>query len=786
MPDLQYTVDIDTRGASTSINNLRRTIVGVGASLAAAFGTKEIVQIAARFEDLRTTLGFLFGDVKTGAAAFDQIKKFATESIFTVEDLTASVIKLKAAGLDPSIEQLKLFADVASVSADSVGALQAITDLFARTTGGGLGLEDLNRLADRGVPVFAILKDKLNLARLEVGKFGQTSEGAAIILEALTEGLRESFSGSSAARANNLSQAFSNLEDAIANTADAIGQAGLTQTIGDAVRSFTEFLEKNRAVILVISEGLIKALVFLGENLKYIGILMVGVFSAAAAGRIIAIVGAVVSFTKALRAAATAGAILQGVTGVGLVKLAAGLAGSAAAIATINKLSGDAQSSIDEVDKKLEEFKNKAEEPLSLPDAPTGGGTGNFEERLQNLKDKQEEVTKSAINYFQRYKDGVADMKLAIEQEEELLGMTESQANVQRELNRFTKEYFDTIRPLQEQLTQLKLKDTEASKTQAAEIEKQIGQITELYEASKAGLEDTLRAREKTREEQERALELEDALNKRIEYRRDLFDTLNDKIRESKNDLEKINMNPFEVQLKELNEAIDDDLIKAINKVKRQWEDGLITTDEYLAEIKVLEAEATKAFEVISSNAKKQREIQRSFEYGWRKAFESYEDDATNAAKAAERIFQKTTKGMEDTIVNFAKTGKFEFKSFVNSILEDLLRSQVQQIIARTFGTFGSGGGSNIFSQFGKFLGFANGGIIPTNSPVMVGEKGPELLLGASGNRVIPNSQLGMGGNVTYNINAVDAMSFKQMVAQDPGFIHAVAMQGGRATPGRR
>jgi hypothetical protein len=47
----------------------------------------------------------------------------------------------------------------------------------------------------------------------------------------------------------------------------------------------------------------------------------------------------------------------------------------------------------------------------------------------------------------------------------------------------------------------------------------------------------------------------------------------------------------------------------------------------------------------------------------------------------------------------------------------------------------------------------------------------------------------GMGGvtNVTYNISAVDAISFQQLVARDPSFIHAVAMQGARGMPlGRR
>jgi hypothetical protein len=36
------------------------------------------------------------------------------------------------------------------------------------------------------------------------------------------------------------------------------------------------------------------------------------------------------------------------------------------------------------------------------------------------------------------------------------------------------------------------------------------------------------------------------------------------------------------------------------------------------------------------------------------------------------------------------------------------------------------------------------------------------------------------GGNVTYNISAVDAPSFQALIARDPSFIHAVAMQGAK------
>jgi hypothetical protein len=179
----------------------------------------------------------------------------------------------------------------------------------------------------------------------------------------------------------------------------------------------------------------------------------------------------------------------------------------------------------------------------------------------------------------------------------------------------------------------------------------------------------------------------------------------------------------------------------------------------------------------------------RTFEQGWNKALVNFRNEATNAATQAEKVFGNLTKGLEDAFVNFAKTGKLSFKELLGSIAEDILRSNIKQLLNNLFSP-GQGGGGGImdaiFGGFRNLLGFANGGIIPTNNPVVVGERGPELLVGAAGNRVIPNDQLGGGTVVNYNINAVDAASFKSLVAKDPAFIHAVASQGGKMAPTRR
>jgi phage-related minor tail protein len=78
----------------------------------------------------------------------------------------------------------------------------------------------------------------------------------------------------------------------------------------------------------------------------------------------------------------------------------------------------------------------------------------------------------------------------------------------------------------------------------------------------------------------------------------------------------------------------------------------------------------------------------------------------------------------------------------------------------------------------------------PVGVPSIVGERGPELFVPQSAGRIVPNHALGGGSNVvnnttevSYNISAVDAQSFKAMLARDPEFIHNVAEQGRRSLP---
>lgn len=255
---------------------------------------------------------------------------------------------------------------------------------------------------------------------------------------------------------------------------------------------------------------------------------------------------------------------------------------------------------------------------------------------------------------------------------------------------------------------------------------------------------------------------------------------------------------------------------KIMEAAMAKWEvenQGLRTTGEYARrkeeEYQKVKAITDKSIRTQQEAARKANEQSRTFSTGWNRAFKEYVDNATNAARQAEEVFRTASRGIEDAIVRFVKTGKFEFKSLVQDILETILRSQIQQIIGSIFniggmGRPGGGGGGvgigDIIGGIGGVLGgiggaigdviggigdifggfFAKGGTLGAGKVGIAGESGPELITGPA--TVTPISGT---TNVHYHINAVDARSFKQLVAADPGFIHAIAQYGAQSTPRR-
>nr|WP_256098612.1 phage tail tape measure protein [Pseudomonas putida] len=94
-------------------------------------------------------------------------------------------------------------------------------------------------------------------------------------------------------------------------------------------------------------------------------------------------------------------------------------------------------------------------------------------------------------------------------------------------------------------------------------------------------------------------------------------------------------------------------------------------------------------------------------------AMQNYLDSAADVAGQTQDLFGSAFSYLEDGVTQFVKTGKFEFKGFADSIIEDLIRIQVRQAAAGFLGSaFGFlGGGSSAMGQ-GTMTGFSEGSFV--------------------------------------------------------------------------
>tara|TARA_R110002126_G_scaffold3052_9_gene16734 strand:+ start:814 stop:2784 length:1971 start_codon:yes stop_codon:yes gene_type:complete len=390
---------IETR--SFSLGKALKAATGALVAFGAIRVGQFILRTAAQFQDLRVALSAVTGSIEDGRKAFNFILDFAKSSIFEVDDLTNTFIKLKGAGIEPTVKLLTMFQDVASVTTDRVGALNAMTDLYSRTTAGGLGLEELNRLGDRGIPVFKMLSDTLGISRLQISKVGQSAEGAKLILDAMEFSLTKAFGGSAAALTNNYSQAVSNLNDAFSGLADSIGKGFLpvlTKTIKEVSGGTDDFRQLGEVVgvnLGVAFGAIAHGLLLFAKNFKlFLGLGIAFAFYKVA-GAAIRLGGSMLVIGKTvadgLLAPLTKGKKLLGTflnflkkNAVQLGALAVSVAGAKLVLDEFDKMAlklegtlGETNSQMAELDKKIEEMKNNVLE--------ADGAFASFRKRLANL-----------------------------------------------------------------------------------------------------------------------------------------------------------------------------------------------------------------------------------------------------------------------------------------------------------------------------------------------------------------------------------------------------------------
>lgn len=285
--DLIVRVGADTREFNRELGKIQRKIretsdnimdmgkaMSMGVTLPIAGLGAAAVKAAADLETMETQFISLTGGAEQAAAMVDQLNQFAAATPFQIEEIAGAARQLIAAGTDISQvnEQLQFLGDIAATSGASI---EEITAIFAKVQAKGkVELENLNQLAERGIPIFKALSDatglpadKLGAGAVSVQQFNDVLKGFAQeggFAAGAMERLSQTAAGKFSTAMDNLKQAgaeigrvllpyvtaaidkvtelagkFMNLDEGTQKTIVAI--AGIAAAIGPAIMAFAAY-----------------------------------------------------------------------------------------------------------------------------------------------------------------------------------------------------------------------------------------------------------------------------------------------------------------------------------------------------------------------------------------------------------------------------------------------------------------------------------------------------------------------------------------------------------------
>ena len=211
-------------------------------------------------------------------------------------------------------------------------------------------------------------------------------------------------------------------------------------------------------------------------------------------------------------------------------------------------------------------------------------------------------------------------------------------------------------------------------------------------------------------------------------------------------------------------------------------------------------------------------ERRTNFGEGWKAAWAGYVQDSQNYGQMAGDIFGSVMGNMGSAIENFAHTGKFAFKDFARSVIQDILaiamKMQMIKMITAAFDHFGGGGGISAATTSGASVDSAAGGLFGSSfstslsgiqgratggtidRPSIVGENGPELFIPRrTGGTIVPNSALSSMGSAPQtvingpyiaNMSAIDTQSAAAFLAKNKQAVFAANISAQRSLPAGR
>lgn len=264
--DLKVTIKLDNSEFKTGISgvqkqcdSLTKTVKKVATAIAGAFLVKKVVKFGiaiakvgveynALKEQSKVTWTTLLGSQELAISQLERIEKFAASTPFSKMGVDQMAKYLHNAGYegDAVFDTLTKIGDMGSAFGVQEDSLVELTRQFSQVQQAGYAYtEDLNILADRGIPIYQAIADQVGVTVAEVKKMASEGKLTADIYNSAIDSMAATTAGAMEAQSKTFKGMMSTLKDNFTTVAGLITEklfsalSGLLEKLLPVVEAFT-------------------------------------------------------------------------------------------------------------------------------------------------------------------------------------------------------------------------------------------------------------------------------------------------------------------------------------------------------------------------------------------------------------------------------------------------------------------------------------------------------------------------------------------------------------------
>lgn len=299
LKDLRVKINLDSsgfdsgiRGVQKECNSLTNTVKKVGTAIAGAFVVKKVVEFGTAIakvgveynalqEQSKVTWTTLLGSQEEAISQLERIEKFAASTPFSKLGVDQMAKYLHNAGYegDAVFDTLTKIGDMGSAFGVQEDSLVELTRQFSQVQQAGYAYtEDLNILADRGIPIYQAIADQVGITVAEVKKMASDGKLTAEIYNQAIDSMAKTTAGAMDAQSKTFSGMVSTLQDNLTAIAGLMSEklfgalSGLLEKMLPVVDAFANAYKETGSFKTALLEAMeamgLEKLIELGKEVK--------------------------------------------------------------------------------------------------------------------------------------------------------------------------------------------------------------------------------------------------------------------------------------------------------------------------------------------------------------------------------------------------------------------------------------------------------------------------------------------------------------------------------------